>query len=133
MSDERADLILNMLRAIRADQAAQREKLDEIITRLGALEREIASLSLRIAEIRVDSAGLSVRLDNLDRRVGRIEHRLELVDTAAPGLGLSVSRRPAGRAAADARPPIPDATRTALPRVPIPRYDGARNRSPSRD
>lgn len=71
MSDDRADLILNMLRAIRADQAAQREKLDEIINRLGALEREVASLSLRIAEIRVD---------NLDRRVGRIERRLDLVD-----------------------------------------------------
>lgn len=77
MSDERADLILNMLRAIRAEQAAQREKLDEIITRIGALEREVAALSLRIAEIRVDFAGLSVRLDNLDRRVGRIEHRLD--------------------------------------------------------
>ena len=31
VSDERTDLILNMLRAIRAEQAAQREKLDEII------------------------------------------------------------------------------------------------------
>ncbi len=28
MSEERGDLILNMLRAIRAEQAAQREKLD---------------------------------------------------------------------------------------------------------
>jgi hypothetical protein len=56
VSDERADLILDMLRAIRADQAAQLEKLDEIITRIGALEREVAALSLRIAEIRVDFA-----------------------------------------------------------------------------
>ncbi len=81
MSDERVDLIPNMLRAIRADQAAQLEKLDEIITQIGALEREVAALGLRIAEIRVDFAGLSVRLDNLDRRVGRTEHRLELADT----------------------------------------------------
>jgi uncharacterized protein (UPF0335 family) len=44
MSDERADLILNMLRAIRTEQAAQREKLDEIIVRLGRLEREVAGL-----------------------------------------------------------------------------------------
>jgi predicted nuclease with TOPRIM domain len=72
MGDERADLILNMLRAIRAEQAAQREKLDEIIVRLGRLEREVAGLHS-------DYAGLSVRLDNLDRRVGRIERRrLEL-------------------------------------------------------
>ena len=78
MSDERADLILNMLRPIRAEQAAQREKLDEIIVPLGRLEREVAGLH-------ADYAGLSVRLDNLDRRVGRIEQRLELVDVAMPG------------------------------------------------
>ena len=76
MGDERADLILNMLRAIRTEQAAQREKLDEIIIRLGRLEREVAGRH-------GDYAGLSVRLDNLDRRVGRIEHRLELAE--APG------------------------------------------------
>jgi predicted nuclease with TOPRIM domain len=73
MSDERADLILNMLRAIRAEQSAQREKLDEIISRLGRLEHEVAGLH-------GDYAGLSVRLDNLDRRVARIEQRLELIE-----------------------------------------------------
>jgi chromosome segregation ATPase len=66
-----------MLRAIRAEQAAQREKLDEIIAQLGRLEREVASLHC-------DYAGLSVRLDNLDRRVGRIERRLELADVPTP-------------------------------------------------
>jgi hypothetical protein len=65
--------ILNMLRAIRAEQSAQREKLDEIIVRVGSLECEVAGLH-------TDYAGLSVRLDNLDRRVGRIEQRLELVE-----------------------------------------------------
>ena len=73
MSDERTDLILNMLRAIRAEQSAQRERLDEIIVRLGRLEREVAGLH-------GDYVSLSVRLDNLDRRVGRIEQRLELVE-----------------------------------------------------
>jgi hypothetical protein len=76
MSDDGADLILNILRAIRAEQAAQREKLDEIITRLGRLEREVAGLH-------GDYAGLSVRLDNLDRRVAWIEQRLELMDAPA--------------------------------------------------
>ena len=78
MSDERADRILNMLRAIHAEQAAQREKLDEIIVRLGRLEREVAGLH-------ADYAGLSIQLDNLDRRVGRIEQILELVDVPTPG------------------------------------------------
>ena len=73
MSDERADLILNMLRGIRTEQAAQREKLCEIVSQLGELEREVAGLHS-------DYAGLSVRLDNLDRRVARIEQRLELID-----------------------------------------------------
>ena len=67
MSDERADLILSTL------QTARREKLDEIIIRLGRLVR-------RIAGLHSDYADLSVRLDNLDRRVGRIERRLELAD-----------------------------------------------------
>ena len=62
-----------MLGAIRAEQPARREKLDEIIVRLGRLEREIAGLY-------GDYAGLSVRLNNLDRRVGRIEQRLEAVE-----------------------------------------------------
>jgi chromosome segregation ATPase len=84
MSDERGDLILSMLRAIRAEQAAQREKLDEIISRLGTLEREVASLTLRFAEMRVDFANLSVRIDHLDSRLRRIEQRLELVETPTP-------------------------------------------------
>jgi archaellum component FlaC len=84
MSDERTDLILDMLRAIRAEQAAQREKLDEIISRIGVLEREVATLTLRFAEMKVDFANLSVRIDNLDHRVRRIEQRLELVELPTP-------------------------------------------------
>src|SRR5205823_14041760 len=84
MNDERADLILNMLRAIRAEQAAQREKLDEIISRIGALEREVATLTLRFAEMKVDFDNLSVRIDNLDHRLRRVEQRLELVEVPAP-------------------------------------------------
>ena len=38
-----------------------------------------------VAGLHADYAGLSVRLDNLDRRVGRIEQRLELVDVPSPG------------------------------------------------
>jgi chromosome segregation ATPase len=75
--------MLNVLRAIRTEQAAQREKLDEIIGRLGALEREVATLNLRFAEMRVDFAGLSLRIDNLDHRVRRIEQRLDLVEVPA--------------------------------------------------
>jgi hypothetical protein len=37
MSDERVDLVLSMLRAISTEQSTQREKLEEIIVRLGGL------------------------------------------------------------------------------------------------
>jgi len=50
-------------------------KLDEVIVRLGRLEREVAGLHQ-------DYAGSSVRLDHLDRRVERIEPRLGLVEGA---------------------------------------------------
>jgi chromosome segregation ATPase len=80
MGDERTDPILSMLRAIRAEQAAQREKLDEIISRIGAVEREVATLTLRFAEMKVDFANLSVRIDNLDHPLRRIEQRLELIE-----------------------------------------------------
>ena len=49
MSDERADLILNMLRAIRSKQDEHDRKLDEIITRLGALERDFAGMKVDFA------------------------------------------------------------------------------------
>jgi hypothetical protein len=39
VSDERPDPILNMLQAIRVEQSAQREKLDEIIVRLSSKRR----------------------------------------------------------------------------------------------
>jgi hypothetical protein len=77
MSDERADLILNMLRAIRATQDEHGRKLDEVITRLSALERDFAGMKM-------DFAGMHVRLDNISRRLDRVERRLDLVDEHTP-------------------------------------------------
>ena len=57
MSDERADLVLNTLRAIRATQDEHGRKLDEVITRLSALERDFAGM-------KIDFAGMRVRLHN---------------------------------------------------------------------
>ena len=75
MSDERADLILNTLRAIRGKQDQHDQKFDEVITPLGALERDFAGMKL-------DFAGVHVRLGNIGRRLDRVE-RLELVDEPA--------------------------------------------------
>jgi cell division protein FtsB len=75
MSDD-ADLILSLLRAIRAKLDDHDRKLDELIVRVGRLEREIVNLH-------ADFATISLRIDNLDRRVERIERRLDLVDESA--------------------------------------------------
>jgi tetrahydromethanopterin S-methyltransferase subunit G len=73
VSDERADLMLNMLRAIRAKQDEHDHKFDEVITRLSALERDVAGMKM-------DFAGVHARLDNVNRRLDRVERRLDLVD-----------------------------------------------------
>ena len=83
MSDERAGLVLGMLRAIRAEAGIAARKTGRDHSPLGALKREVASLHLRVGEVKVDFANLSVRLDNLGRRVGRIELRLQLVEVPA--------------------------------------------------
>lgn len=75
------------LRAIRNILDDHTRKFDEVISRLGRVERETASLRSEIANLHEDWVGLSRRLDNFDRRLGRIEHRLDLVDDPAPRAG----------------------------------------------
>ena len=77
MSDERTDLVLNMLRAIQATQDEHGRKLDEVITRLSALDRDFAGMKM-------DFAGMHVRLDNISQRLDRVEPRLDLVDGRTP-------------------------------------------------
>lgn len=52
-------------------------RLDELVNRVGYLERNAAETSVQIA-------GLSTRMDNFDRRLTRIERRLDLVEGPAP-------------------------------------------------
>ena len=79
MSDDRADLILNMLRAIRGKLDEHDRKFDEVIEGLGRVERELANLH-------VDFAGMHVRIDNVNQRLDRVERRLELVDESASSI-----------------------------------------------
>ena len=44
MSDDRADLILNPLRTIRAKLDAHHRKFDEVIARLAAVEHDFAGM-----------------------------------------------------------------------------------------
>jgi hypothetical protein len=68
ISDDRADLILTLLRAIRAKLDEHDHKFDEVITRLGAVERDIGQLHVHLATSKVDFAAIQVRLDNVGRR-----------------------------------------------------------------
>lgn len=76
MSDEPDNLTLRYLR--RLDDKLDRvlDKQDEHTRRIGALERNVASLMVSVAD-------LSARMDGFDLRVARIERRLDLVDERA--------------------------------------------------
>jgi hypothetical protein len=80
MTDADANLVLEQLRATRNEVAAfrteARERHEEVILRLGNLERDFASM-------KVDLAGMQVRL-RFESRLSRIERRLDLVDGGSP-------------------------------------------------
>ena len=73
MVDEPENIVLRALNRIREQNDTILRKLDEVITGLGAVERNIAG-------IKVDYAATRLRLDNMDRRIERIEGRLELAE-----------------------------------------------------
>ena len=76
VADEPENIVLRALNRIREQNDTILRKLDEVITRLSAVERDIAG-------IKVDYAATQLRLDNMDRRIERIERierRLELAE-----------------------------------------------------
>ena len=77
---ESDNLVLEMLRAIRAKQDRHDERFDEIIQRLGRLEVSIAGLRRDAAHGEETQVEQEARMDRLARRIERIEKRLELTD-----------------------------------------------------
>lgn len=82
MTDNVENLVLEHLRAIRADIARMERKQDEAITRLGRLELAVAGLRRDVAHTDEAAAEQNVRIDHLAERVERIERRLELREQA---------------------------------------------------
>ena len=72
------DLILEHLRAIRADVAAVKDDVREIKQRLVSLEAVSAGLRRDHANLCGDMADQHARYDRLAERVERIERRLDL-------------------------------------------------------
>jgi hypothetical protein len=54
-----------------------------LTTRFSTLEQDLAALSLRIAELKVDFTSMHSRLDTTDWRITRVERRLELFEVPA--------------------------------------------------
>ena len=73
-----ANLVLEHLKRFQAGQDRIERKLDELVTRVGALETGFASMRQDIARTDAAIAGLSVRLDAMGTRIDRIERRLQL-------------------------------------------------------
>jgi predicted nucleic acid-binding Zn-ribbon protein len=70
--NETESLVLEHLRHIRGAVDGLRDDKREVKQRVGALETEVAQVTVRLAEI-------SNRVDRLSDRIERVERRLDLV------------------------------------------------------
>jgi archaellum component FlaC len=73
MMAEIENLVLDLLHHLRGQLDRMEHKLEDVIARLGHVERSVAEHSVQLAEI-------NTKLDRLDARVTRIEKRLDLVE-----------------------------------------------------
>jgi archaellum component FlaC len=70
---EAENLILEHLRHMRGQLDCMETRIEDVIMRLGHIERSVADHSVQLAEI-------NTKLDRLDARVTRIEKRLDFVE-----------------------------------------------------
>ena len=80
MNESVENLVLEHLRAIRADSADMRFDMREVKSRLGTIETSLARVGLDLASNYSDQVEDRHRLDALNERIKRIEQRLELID-----------------------------------------------------
>ena len=73
MTEETENLVLEMLRRIRASQERMELDMIDIKARLTGVEISVGQLTSQLA-------AQSLRLDRIEERVARIERRLDLVD-----------------------------------------------------
>jgi tetrahydromethanopterin S-methyltransferase subunit G len=80
MTDKVDNLVLEHLRAIRADVGAIKDDVREIKHRLASLEGAVAGLKRDQASSYADTADQHLRYDRLADRLERVERRLDLRD-----------------------------------------------------
>ena len=73
MTEETENLVLELLRRIRASQERTESDITDIKLRVSAAEQNLGQIHLQIA-------GLNSRMDRFDERLARIERRLDLVE-----------------------------------------------------
>ena len=73
MTEETENLVLEMLRRIRASQERMEVDVIDIKSRLTGVEISVGQLTSQLAT-------QSLRLDRIEERVARIERRLDLVN-----------------------------------------------------
>jgi chromosome segregation ATPase len=78
MTDSIDNLLLEHLKAIRADIGTIKADLKENTTRLGRIEVAVAGLRRDIAHNEEATAEQSLRIDRINERIERIERRLEI-------------------------------------------------------
>lgn len=80
MADEPPDLIFDMLRAIRGENAKTHQVLAEVLLRLTRLEGSVAG-QRREQETDAEAiAHLQAQFDRANERIDRINRRLDIVD-----------------------------------------------------
>ena len=82
MTADIESLVLEHLRAIRAQQDEHGERLGRIESRLSSLETTVAGMRRDLAHMYGDVVEGHTRMDQLAARVERIERRLDLNDPA---------------------------------------------------
>ncbi|MFE0757611.1 hypothetical protein ACFW16_26865 [Inquilinus sp. NPDC058860] len=80
MTTEPENLVIELLRAVRADVAEMRSEQREQRVRLAAIKRHLAHLERDGAEFRAEIGG---RFERIHDRLDRIERRLDLSDQPA--------------------------------------------------
>jgi len=76
MSEGMDNLVLEMLRAIRASQARTEEDMRELKHRMSTVEQQIAQI---LASEMSHYAGVSSRLDRITDRLERLERRMDIL------------------------------------------------------
>jgi len=80
MNADISNLILEHLRALRADSAATRTDVKDIAFRVTQLEVGQANILAAISHNFTDFARQQVNIDRINTRLDRIERQLDLVD-----------------------------------------------------